>query len=494
MLRSKPTRIALTEDDLCYHIDRIFQRNCDLARWHQQRESSGNDYDGDNDEDDPYIHSDDCPTPDSLFGSDCEEPQSQSFLGNGRQEVPANERSTGTNNITRPRHQRSVRFASPEPQHEPEPALEPESESLDSSSHAVRIKRREQSVHQQHRAALDIELAILSDADWTGVGSDFPGQHNYRTSLSPSLPTPEHSRSTRFVLDTNFASLLSPVTIFPVRLLGQEHRLAQFESPHISSLLLKRLPSGRRLGSNVGSSQATGPFNPRPNQLPEQQLVTWKSTSITTMARTRRTASVSACEELQRPELKAQEGLTEGVPNSGTRTVQISAPEDPEQQPGKEPLSTPAKEVEEGLQDKDGKDAGHLVHPKTISRATQTDPDLTSPLRQNIVDEPVDNREGNLERQENIAPGATSERPCADWPRQDPFISAMFPEPSAPVYDASAQIRIGMQGYVNRPVSRGREARTEQGAIAQFVHPTLVDAAVFQEYVQRMIDELDRAP
>jgi hypothetical protein len=91
-------------------------------------------------------------------------------------------------------------------------------------------------------------------------------------------------------------------------------------------------------------------------------------------------------------------------------------------------------------------------------------------------------------------------------------MSAMFPEQTAPRYDPSDQARRGMVRIDNPPARRGRVARPQQGMVrcpsilyaialltacekaGQLVHPTMVDATVFQEYVHQLITELDRAP
>ncbi len=71
-------------------------------------------------------------------------------------------------------------------------------------------------------------------------------------------------------------------------------------------------------------------------------------------------------------------------------------------------------------------------------------------------------KQSSLERQENLAPGQTVER---RW--QDPFITTMFAEPGAPVYeyDPSSQLRRGMHRRVSQPVGRGRVARNQRGVV-----------------------------
>ncbi|KAL2818839.1 hypothetical protein BJX63DRAFT_382930 [Aspergillus granulosus] len=124
----------------------------------------------------------------------------------------------------------------------------------------------------------------------------------------------------------------------------------------------------------------------------------------------------------------------------------------------------------------------------TVSRGTQTDLDMAKPMHA------TETIHMGPPEQENTAPNRVDPPPLPQQPWHDPFISAMFLEPTAPVYDPAEQARRGMRGIVSPPARRGRVARTQQGAAGQLVHPAVVDATVFEEYVHQLIAELDRAP
>ncbi|KAL2854949.1 hypothetical protein BJY01DRAFT_204650 [Aspergillus pseudoustus] len=152
---------------------------------------------------------------------------------------------------------------------------------------------------------------------------------------------------------------------------------------------------------------------------------------------------------------------------------------------------------------KEGSDNGvienvnSISRENTVTRGTQTDPGISKHMHAtgaiHVSTSLPSAKQNPPQDQENIVPNRAVDPP-PQQPWQDPFISAMFPEATAPVYDPKDQARRGMRGINNPPARRGRIARTQHGMAGQLVHPTMADATVFQEYVHRLIAELDCAP
>lgn len=217
MLRLKPTRISLTEDDLCYHIDNIFHRNHDLAIWHQNRKGSGNSYDGDEDEDEFSQISDTDTIPETPPESECDEVQSQTLAGDNQQEFEPGEGNTNADGGTSSHEQRpvTVRFALPKPS----------TSSSDKGSQVIRgAKAAIQPARSAHSLHLSFWLALCSSADWNTVNGVSTSQHNRPNinSLPLSLPRP-----IRVVLETYITNLRTSVTALPLRLPRLESEITQ---------------------------------------------------------------------------------------------------------------------------------------------------------------------------------------------------------------------------------------------------------------------------
>ncbi|KAL4945439.1 hypothetical protein BDV06DRAFT_219272 [Aspergillus oleicola] len=472
MLRSKPTRIALTEDDLCYHIDSIFSRNEQLTKWHQQRTGSGNSYDGDDDEDGLFYDSDSFSVPETFYESECEETQSQPLTGGNPQETesrPGN-RNTSTAVSSRRRRPVTVRFASPEPS----PSTPTRSRNRDRNHNSVAIVRSERTEHFIHPAHARsthprpiIPQSFLANTDWRRIKGAFP-LHDL-TPQSLILPSSGQSRPTEVVLQASLASLLSSITALPISISGREGAVESFENSRRAPLpgLSSMYP-----GTKAVFPPEMKPFRPT------------KSVAIA------RTSNESGSSEDHTPEPTDGGCLTEKASNSGSATLQLPSPNDARKRSSRRRLSTFKETASSGNQEERSQDSRSSYY-NTISRATQTSPDLAPPIQHEADDAPHDLDDHALGYRENVSLSETTEQPTDPRHWQDLFVSAMFPEPDAPEYDAMNQIRRGMQGYINVPGNRGRGARNERG---QLVHPTLVDATFFQEYVHQLIAELDRAP
>ncbi|KAL2834952.1 hypothetical protein BDW59DRAFT_1555 [Aspergillus cavernicola] len=459
MLRFKATRIALIEDDLCYHIDSIFSRHDQLAKWHQQHTDSNNSYsnnsyDGDNDDDGLFLDSDTFSLPQTLFESGCDDSQSQALADDNAQDSSQGGRST-------------------------------------------------QVIVGDTRAH---SLDGLPSTDWERLRKIFTSQHNH------SIPNSALSQLNDVVLDTILARLFSSITALPLRT-SHPQCIGHSENSREAILPLNSLGHNLWIGLKVKDSPLIGPLKLSASQLPGKQLIPWESaSSLLKMEHSRRTKPESANERLDAhgmseaivAEASAQECLTEMPSNSGSAAQPHSTPQDPDFRKLKRRSSSPsgmAASHSQGLRNTGaigGSDAyfksvSHPVHRKTVSRGTQTDPGLATPTEA-IERDTVNLFRNCSKKQENIAPDSAAPQSPVQRPGQDPLISAMFTEPDAHGYDATGQMHRGMQGYVIPPVRRGRIPRYQEGVLGQLVHPTLVDAAVFQEYVHQLIAELDRAP
>ncbi|RDW86833.1 CDC26 family anaphase-promoting complex subunit [Aspergillus mulundensis] len=496
MLRLKPTRIALTEDDLCYHIDSIFHRNPDLAVWHQKRKSSGNSYDGDEDDEDVFRDSDSCSILETPPESECDDTQSQTLAGDDQQETEPRERNTTTSSPGIGHYHESrpvnVRFAAPELSHS----------SPDGNSRAVIRSERAiigpaESAHSLHRA---LQQIALSSANWNIVRGVPCSQHNHPWPhpLFLSLPS-----SAEVTLDTNLASLFSSVIALPLRLSQRQDELKSSDNSsrnrncRKSSLPSNRLAHDLPMSLNAESPPAIEPFDPgSTSDLPKIRLILRPTSTSLEMKRiqskelasTARKSRRLKSREVHTPEPRDQDVLTARASNSGSTAFQSSSksagPSSVRGRSGaltqkvstKLDLSYAMKltstKATEGNQSEGTKDVGRLVDSTTISRATQTEPDPETSMK-------------------HAKDGRSVDDLLLGW--QDPFISAMFPEPDPPAYDATSRIRRGMQGYIEPSTARrGFAARNDRIELAQLVHPTLVDARLYHEYVHRLIAEIDR--
>ncbi|KAL5000265.1 hypothetical protein BDV10DRAFT_183588 [Aspergillus recurvatus] len=502
MLRLKPTRISLTEDDLCYHIDSIFHRNHDLAVWHQKRKGSGNSYDGDEDEEGLSQDSNTDTIPETPPESECDEAQSQTLAGDSQQEIERGESNTNANGGASSHEQRpiSVRFALPEPS----------ASSSDSNSRVV--VRGGKAVIQPAEIAqslpLSLWLAPFPSTNWNTVIGVSISQHNNPNLNSLRLFLP---RQTQVALDTYIASLFSSITALPLRLSRREYEITQPVNSRKSLFPLSRLTHDLWVKLDARAPPAIAFLDTSlPSHSPNIQLVLQRSPPPPEMKRTHRTES--ACtgnkSHKEKPgedritDSKDQVRLSAKAPNSGSAATQLVPPKGLGSSPVQRCLSSPTEKAGRVGRDEDSENVGHLADRNTVSRGTQTDSDLTPTMGPDMDVKSTDNplvfivfQQNSPGRQENIAPGKTAERSPNQPVWQDPFISAMFPEPNAPAYDPTNRIRRGMQGYVNPPTtSRASQTRNDRGELVQMVHPTLVDARVYQEYVHRLIAELDRPP
>ncbi|KAL4741214.1 hypothetical protein BDV11DRAFT_203654 [Aspergillus similis] len=506
MLRLKPTRISLTEDDLCYHIDSLFHRNHDLAIWHQKRKGSGNSYDGDEDEDEFSQDSDNDTIPETSPESECDEVQSQTLVGDSQQEIEPGEGNTNADGGTPSHEQRpiSVRFALPKPS----------TSSSDKNSQVIRGgKAAIQPAGSARSLPLSLWLALCSSANWNRVNAISTLQYNRPNinSLPLFLPWP-----IQVVLDTYITNLLTSVTALPLGISRHEDEITQ---PGISP---KKKQSSiafwfaydlwMKLDAKASPAIAFLDLSP-PSCSPNIELVLRRYPPLSDMKRTYRTESASTGKKSQREKsgaerttaVKDQDCLSARAPNSGGAGAQLPPPKGHGSSPVKRRLSSTTENARRADPDEDSENVGHLADRDTVSRGTQTDSDLTSTLKPELDNESMDNplayrhslssQQNNPGRQENIAPDNATKRSPNPPVWQDPFISAMFPEPNSPAYDPTNRIRRGMQGYINPPTtSRGSQARNNRGELVQMVHPTLVDARVYQEYVHQLIAELDRPP
>ncbi|KAL4775342.1 hypothetical protein BDW60DRAFT_179934 [Aspergillus nidulans var. acristatus] len=492
MLRLKPTRITLTEDDLCYHMDSIFHRNHDLAIWHQKRKGSGNSYDGDEDEDEFSQNSDTDTIPESLPESECDEVQSQTLAGDNQLEFEPGEGNTNEDDGTSSHEQRrvTVRFALPNPS----------TSSSDKGSQLIRGgKAAIQPARSAHSPHPSFWLALCSNAEVNKVNGVSTSQHN-RPNINPlplSLPRP-----IRVDLETYITNLLTSVTALPLRLSRHKSEITQPVNSRKNLLPLNRLAYDLWMKLDAKAPPAiTFLESSRPSRSPNIELVLRRYPPQPKMKRTYRTESASTGKRSHREKsgvdrttaIKDQECLSARAPNSGSAAARLSPSKGHGSNPVKKRLSSTTENARRA-DPEDSENVGHLADRDTISRGTQTESDLTSTLESELDDESTDNPLNNPGRQENIAPDNAAKRSPHQPVWQDPFISAMFPEPNSPAYDPTNRIRRGMQGYINPPTSRGSQARNDRGELVQMVHPTLVDARVYQEYVHRLIAELDRPP
>ncbi len=229
MLRSKPTRVALTEDDLCYHIDSIFSRNDQLTEWHRQRTGSDNSYDGDDDEDGLFLDSDAFSQAETLFESECDETgQRMTAESSSREDLDQGHTRASVSSL---RHPVSIRFATPEFS-----SLRPGADSDPQPSQVILRNRRLpddsqlrsiQSVANPRSLPLPLQLALLSSTDWSRVRGGFTSQYHDR---DPRVPSPRLSRPVEVVLDTSLASLLSSIIALHVRISGRESGVGLFGS------------------------------------------------------------------------------------------------------------------------------------------------------------------------------------------------------------------------------------------------------------------------
>ncbi|KAL4782430.1 hypothetical protein BJX76DRAFT_369193 [Aspergillus varians] len=488
MLRSKPTRVALTEDDLCYHIDSIFSRNNELTKWHRQRTGSGNSYDRDDDEDELFLDSDAFSLPETRLESECDETQSQSLADDTPQETPG-ERITSMSGSSCHVRPVSVHFISPEPS----------PSNSDSNSHAVVRSERAlsnlqlyaiQSAPSAPRSlSLALQLALLSSTDWNRVslGHAFTSQHNLPNPRSLVSPSSGLSQPTEVILDASLSRLLSSIIALPVRISGYESGVKHSENSRKPPPRLNRLALDASMNLDVKPSPMTKAFDRPSSRLPKSQPIPWESAPPPAeMKRTHYTESESTGDGTHEPESsevhtpepctpkhKAKKRLTEIARNSGSAALQLTSPEDSEYHSTKKHLNTSTEPVsidsrifqQSSSPDEYTKDVKHFTYYDTVSRGTQTDLDMAF-LERDVGDKPADSIFDNLGRQENIVPSETAEQPSSQQQWQDPFITAMFQEPNAPVYDPTSHIRRGIQGYVNPPTSRGRTARNQHRVLA----------------------------
>ncbi|KAL4908005.1 hypothetical protein BDW74DRAFT_148399 [Aspergillus multicolor] len=484
MLRLKPTRIALTEDDLCYHIDSIFHRNPDLAVWHQKRKSSGNSYDGDEDDEDVFGDTEPFSIQETPPESECDDTQSQTLGGDDQQqqETQSRERNTTTSSPEMDQNHEprpvTVRFASPELS----------LSNTDSNSRAVIRSKRAvigpaESAHSLHLA---FQQLALSSANWNRVRGVPNSQHDHPRPRPLFLSLPS---SAEIDLDTNIASLFSSVTALPLRLSQRQEEIKPTGNGRRSSLPLDRLTPDLPMSPNTETPPAIEPFDPSPaSDLPKIRLTLrpfsmspdMKRSHSTELASTARKSRRLKSREIHTPEPKDQEILIARTSNSGSTASQPSS-----KNAGRSSVNgrsgALAQKAREDSRKEGIKNVEPLLDSNTVSRATQTEPDPESSMKHAKDGESL----VNLLNNENVAPQL-------GW--QDPFISAMFPEPESPAYDATSRIRRGMQEYIEPPTARrGFAARNDRVELDQLVHPTLVDAHLYHEYVRRLIAEIDRA-
>ncbi|KAL4817988.1 hypothetical protein BDW67DRAFT_174325 [Aspergillus spinulosporus] len=509
MLRLKPTHITLTEDDLCYHIDSVFHRNHDLAIWHQKRKGSGNSYDGDEDEDEFSQDSDTDTISETPPESECDEVQLQMLAGNSQQEMEPGEGNTNADDGTSSHEQRpvSVRFALPEP------SASSSDKSSDTSSQVVRGGNAAiQPVGSAQSLHLSLWLALCLSANWNKVNGVSTSQHNrpHINSLPLSLPP-----SIQAVLDTYITNLLTSVTALPLRLSRHESEITQRGNSRKNLLPLTRLVYDLWIELDAKALPAIAFLDSSPpSRSPNIELVLRRYPPLPEMRRTYRTESASTGKKSHREKsgadrttaIKDQECLSASAPNSGSAAAQHPPSKGHGSSPVKRRLNSATENARRADPNEGSENVSYLADRDTVSRGTQTDSDLTSTLKAELDIEITDNplcrglqafivfQQNNPGRQENIAPDNAAKRSPHQPVWQDPFISAMFPEPNSPAYDPTNRIRRGMQGYINPTTSRGSQARNGRGELIQMVHPTLVDAHVYQEYVHRLIAELDRPP
>ncbi|KAL3482329.1 hypothetical protein BJX99DRAFT_216826 [Aspergillus californicus] len=445
MLRFKPTRIALTEDDLCFHLDSIFSRHDQFAEWHRQPTESGTSYNGDNDDEDGlFLDSDTFSLPETLLDSECEDSESQTLTGNNPQgSISHAQAIVGTNR-----------------------ARSPSSSSFPSL------------LSNTDRGTLSITHSLV----WL----------NFQ-------PTDD-------VLVTRLARLFSPIIALSLRF-SRHEGINKSENSRRTSLPLNssNLDLWRDLEAKI--PLVYKPFILLPGHRPQNQLIHWKPAPPLPKMKRCRSKSASPdgdqhgyiFSEVDVPETKGQGCVAESSSNSANAAPQYSTIQGSESCTLKRHSSSPAgsvssrttestsTEAEEGNCDEYIRGVRQSVSQQTVSRGTQTDPGSEIPSRaiSRAADKLIENR---FLRQENVNPDAPFQL------IQDPFISTMFGEPSAEAYDATVQLHRRVEGHDTSRPRRGRAPRTQEGIFDQLVHPTLVDAAMFQEYVHHLLAELDGAP
>ncbi|CEL07515.1 hypothetical protein ASPCAL10672 [Aspergillus calidoustus] len=453
MLRPKPTCIALAEDDVCYHLESILKRKDQFTKWYRQSAGSGSSYDGD-DDDGLFLDSDTLSLPESLFESDCDDSRSPPL---GNDDTQENRTGQGEDEGTDRDRDRIQDFQA--------------------------IVRVERDLAKNTIGVL--LLGIPSNPSSRLLGQMFTPQqctHLFAHSLNhhPAALFPLRLAIFSNTLERVFSSVI------PVPLqLGEEEILPipQAESYHKALFLL--------------SAQELPPvINPRqhaPSHLPRIKLIPWKASHLTNnMEHAGQDGPASSSRDSHglgpneiNALLEATQNHSDARQPSPPQTIDPRSIERRSNTPKEAPKSRAKKgKARATSDDANTKNGG----PKnTVSRATQTDPDMGTHVQAN------GDMRNPLQGQENIAPGGGASPPPQQlW--QDVFMSAMFPEQTAPRYDPSGQARRSMVRIDNPPARRGRVARPQQGMAGQLVHPTMVDATVFQEYVHQLIAELDRAP
>ncbi|KAL2793638.1 hypothetical protein BJX66DRAFT_305669 [Aspergillus keveii] len=471
MLRPKPTCIALSEDDVCYHLESFLKRNDQLTKWYRQGAGSGSSYDGGDDDDGLFLDSDTLSLPESLFESDCDDSRSQPHANDDTQE----NRTGGAEDEGRARDR----------------------DRNQDSQAIVRVER------DPAKNTFGVPLlGIPSNTSSRLLGQMFTPQqctHLFPHSLNhqPLALFPLRHAISSNTLERVFSSVIS----VPLQL-GQKEILPipQAESHNRAFFLL----SARELPPVINPRQHA------PSHLPRIKLIHWKASHLTNnMEHTGQDGSASSSRDSHGLGPNEINALLEATQNHGD-TRQPSPPQtiDPRsiERRSNTPTEAPRGRAKKGKARATSDDANTKNgSPKnTVSRATQTDPGMGTHVQADI-------RQSPLQEQENIAPGGGASPPPQQlW--QDVFMSAMFPEQTAPRYDPSDQARRGMVRVDNPPARRGRVPRPQQGMVrcpsilyaialltacektGQLVHPTMVDATVFQEYVLQLITELDRAP
>ncbi|KAL5340101.1 hypothetical protein BJX70DRAFT_362188 [Aspergillus crustosus] len=456
MLRSKPTCVALTEDDLGYHIDSIFSRNEQLTKWHRERTGSGNSYDGDDDEDGLFLDSDSFSLPETLLDSECDETQSHLQA----RDSPGESEDQRGSPLDQDNNSLAVNEAG---------ALDnPQRHVMDSA----------QDSHSRHNS---LQLAL------------WPSEHSPLLALPNTvLPQPYNDPDDTGILTRLLANLFLELTghFFNIQELANTCKVST--SPNNMDRNLWTSVNGPRHSNTL-------PVEYPPSHLPGIQLTPQNHTlsSLYTMEYSNHMGSKTANKEPQESEIRntstfkpEPQGFLTGMPfDHASTTHQLSLSQHSPNCSTKRRGSLSNDTVIERGWEEDPRKISSL-HQNTVSRATQTE---EGPI--NTVNEMVGGiRQDQLGAHENIAPGQpTGQHPSARS-FQDPFISAMFPEFGAPIHDITDQYRRSVQGHVNQPSERGRANRNPDGALGQLVHPTMVDASVFQEYVDRLTSELDRAP
>ncbi|KAL4878693.1 hypothetical protein BJY04DRAFT_195427 [Aspergillus karnatakaensis] len=413
MLRSKPTCIALTEDDLRFHIDSIFSRNEQLVKWHQQRTGSGNSYDGDEDDEDGlFLESDSFSPPETLFESECDETQSQTMAGSGPLEQGEERDSLDDNNLRDKAYNGSQQWG------------------LQSARDA-----------HPHRNSLDLMLQT--------------SQHNHSESLFNTAPLPPSD-------DGDETSILARLlaNLF-LELTGHTCAVNDSGNPRLISSFLNSPQTGRR---SKGLSNTTILEHP-PSDLSGLHLVPLKAApSSAQMEYPDHTGSSSAgkephetvFDEMSIFEAQAQEFLAAPTSDQGSLVPQLSPIQ------GSSIISTerndaPPDEVDaETNKDQDTSD---LVYQNTLQATHASQHLLESDNEQTAA------LQSQLESQENIAPERTTGQPPSRGLFQDPFISAMFPDSGTSDHDTTDQYCRIMEGHGTLPPKQGRRNHNSDGPV-----------------------------